>query len=76
MSKNEKLQLSHETIKWLSSEIVEIEHTIKKIKKGTLEVSDEELYQADDLDYLEIRLNELYQRSAFESKNMKKLKLE
>jgi hypothetical protein len=75
MSKSEQLQISHDTIKWLSEEITEVEHTIKKIKANSgLTPDDEMIYDTSDLDALEERLSELNQRSVFESKNLKKIK--
>ena len=77
MSKTEKIKLSHITIDWLSHEITEVEHIIKKLKKPELLTEeDKELYDFDDLDYLEIRLNELNQRTNFETKNLKMLRME
>ena len=77
MSKTEKIKLSHITIDWLSHEITEAEHIIKKLKKPELLTEeDKELYDFDDLDYLEIRLNELNQRTNFETKNLKMLRME
>ncbi|NBO98729.1 MAG: hypothetical protein EBU90_01195 [Proteobacteria bacterium] len=75
MNKAEQLQISHDTIKWLSEEITEVEHTIKKIKANAgLSEDEKELYDTSDLDDLETRLDELNQRSCFEAKNLKKLK--
>ena len=77
MSKNEKIQLSHSVIEWLSSEITEIEHIIKKLKNtDLLTAEDREIYDSDDLDYLESKLDELNKRSVFEAKNLKRLRLE
>jgi hypothetical protein len=76
MNKIEKLKLSHLTIDWLSREITDVEHIIKKLKtpeKMTKE--DHELYDSTDLDYLEIKLFELNQRSVFEAKNLKNLRM-
>jgi cell division protein FtsB len=76
MSKNEKIQLSHSVIEWLSSEITEIEHIIKKLKNtDLLTAEDREIYDSDDLDYLESKLDELNRRSTFEEKNLKMLRL-
>jgi len=76
MSKNEKIQLSHSVIEWLSSEITEIEHIIKKLKNtDLLTAEDREIYDSDDLDYLEMKLEELNQRSVFEEKNLKQLRI-
>ncbi len=75
MNKAEQLQISHDTIKWLSEEITEVEHVIKKIKANAgLSEEEKELYDTSDLDDLETRLDELNQRSCFEAKNLKKLK--
>jgi hypothetical protein len=77
MSKNEKIQLSHSVIEWLSSEITEIEHIIKKIKNTDLLTAEDcEMYDSDDLDYLELKLEELNRRSTFEAKNLKRLRME
>jgi hypothetical protein len=76
MSKNEKIQLSHSVIQWLSQEITEVEHIIKKLKNTDLLTAEDcELYDSDDLDYLEMKLEELNQRSIFEAKNLKRLKI-
>ncbi len=77
MTKIEKIKLSHLTIDWLSHEITEVEHIINKLKtpeKMTKE--DHELYDSTDLDFLETRLNELNQRSVFETKNLKRLRMQ
>lgn len=76
MSKFEHIKLSHSVIEWLSQEIIEVENIIKKLKNPEmLSQEDKELYHFDDLDYLENKLNELNQRSVFEAKNLKKLKI-
>jgi len=76
MSKNEKIQLSYSVIEWLSKEVTDIEHIIKKIRNpNLLTKEDRELYDVDDLDNLEMRLDELNRRSDFEAKNLKRLKL-
>jgi len=77
MSKKERLKISHSVIEWLSQEITEVEHIIKKIKNdASLTEEEREIYDCDDLDYLENKLNELNQRSSFEAKNLKKISLE
>lgn len=77
MNKKEKIKLSHSVIEWLSKEITEIEHVIKKLKNPSLVMDkNHELYDLDDLDYLELKLEELNQRSAFEAKNLKRLTIE
>jgi hypothetical protein len=75
MSKSEQLQISHDTIKWLSEEITEVEHTIKMIRANAgLNTNEEVFYDTTDLDDLQTRLNELNRRSSFEAKNLKKIK--
>ena len=76
MSRNEKIQMSYSVIEWLSTEITEVEHIITKLKNTALLTSeDREIYDCTDLDCLENRLDELNQRSAFEAKNLKKLRM-
>jgi hypothetical protein len=76
MSKNEKIQLSYSVIEWLSKEVTDIEHIIRKLRNPNLLTDeDRELYDIDDLDHLEMRLDELNRRSDFEAKNLKRLKL-
>jgi hypothetical protein len=75
MSKAEQLKISHETVKWLSEEITEVEYTIKRIKNNSnLSPDDKLIYDTSDLDHLESKLLELNQRSAFEVKNLKHIK--
>ena len=76
MSKVEHIKLSHSVIEWLSHETTEVEHIIKKLKNtALLTPEDRELYDCTDLDYLETRLDELNKRSAFEARNLKKLRI-
>jgi hypothetical protein len=76
MNRFEHIKLSHSVIEWLSHEIIEVENIIKKLKNPEmLTQEDKELYHFDDLDYLENKLNELNQRSVFEAKNLKKLRI-
>jgi len=76
MSKNEKIKISHSVIEWLSQEITEVDNVIRKLKNN-IELSTEEkdMYDIDDLDYLENKLEELNKRSTFEAKNLKKLRM-
>lgn len=77
MNKNEKIQLSYSVIEWLSKEVTDIEHIVRKLRNPKLlNTEDKELYDIDDLDHLEMRLDELDKRSDFEVKNLKRLKLE
>jgi hypothetical protein len=76
MSKNEKIQLSYSVIEWLSREVTDIEHIIRKLRNpNLLTKEDKELYDLDDLDHLEMRLDELNRRSDFEAKNLKRLQI-
>ena len=76
MNRFEHIKLSYSVIEWLSSEITEIENIIRKLKNPELLTpEDKEIYDFTDLDYLENKLNELNQRSVFEAKNLKKLKI-
>jgi hypothetical protein len=76
MSKNEKIQLSYSVIEWLSKEVTDIEHIIRKLRNPNLLTNeDRELYDVDDLDNLEMRLDELNKRSDFEAKNLKRLQI-
>jgi hypothetical protein len=75
MNKAEQLKISHETVEWLSEEITEVEYIIKKIKGNSdLSPDDKLVYDTSDLDYLESKLLELNQRSAFEVKNLRHIK--
>lgn len=75
MNKIEKIQLSHSTIEWISKEITEVEYILNKLKTPeTLTQEESDLYDSDDVFYLENRLLELKQRNEFETKNLKKLK--
>jgi hypothetical protein len=77
MNKREKLQLSNEVIGWLSKEVTEIRHIIKRIKATShIEGYMVGEYDKDDLDYLEEKIKELECRSAFESRNIKKIRYE
>jgi hypothetical protein len=76
MSKTEKLKLSHSVIEWLSQEITEVDNVIRKLKNNIeLSADEKDMYDIDDLDYLENKLEELNQRSVFEAKNLKKLRM-
>jgi hypothetical protein len=76
MSKTEKLKLSHSVIEWLSQEITEVDNVIRKLKNNIeLSADEKDMYDIDDLDYLENKLEELNKRSVFEAKNLKKLRM-
>lgn len=77
MNKRQKLQLSNEVICWLSKEVTQIRHIIERLKetshiKGYM-VGE---YDIDDLDFLEEKIKELECRSAFESRNIRKIRYE
>lgn len=74
MNRNEMIKLSYSTIEWLSKEVTEIENYIRMINEGKDLSDDEYLYDESDLDFLEIRLDELDRRTKFETKNLKYLK--
>lgn len=76
MSSFEKIKISHSVIEWLSQEITEVEHIIKKLKNNSeMSQEEKEIYDIEDLNLLENKLEELNKRTAFEAKNLKKLKM-
>ena len=70
-----KLQISFDTMKWLSGELTNIEFIVSALKKHPTAVDfDGVEYDMDDLEFLEKKLAELKQRSRFEETNLKKLR--
>jgi hypothetical protein len=77
MNKREKLQLSNQVVGWLSGEIAQVNHIIKRLKETKhIEGYCVGQYSFDNLDYLENKLKELECRSVFESRNIKKIRYE
>jgi uncharacterized coiled-coil protein SlyX len=77
MNKRQKLQLSNEVICWLSKEVTQVRHIIERLKE-TSHIKDYMVgeYSIEDLDYLEEKIKELECRSAFESRNIRKIRYE
>jgi hypothetical protein len=77
MNKNQKLQLSNGVIGWLSKEITEAKHIIKRLKETShIEGYMVGEYDKDDITYLKKKVKELECRSRFEQLNIKRIRYE